>query len=146
MSKRSNGRNRGKPHIDPAPVIKADTSTDQDKHFFAISLRYMTHGFNSGKFSASQLASLLGQLGRLSQLEWKEIYTSGKHGLGSEFLDEGKLNFFVPESIDKDHAGRPIALRCGDGKKAMVGKRVGDVFQLLCVECDYGDAYDHGGS
>lgn len=79
-------------------------------------------------------------------MEWDQIYTADKHGFGSEYIKESQLNFNVPTSLDEDHSGRPISLRCGVGNMAMVGKRVGDVFQLLCVECEYGDAYDHGGS
>lgn len=146
MPKHSNGGKRRRPDVRPVSVIKADTSKEEPKHFFAVSFQFITHDFDCKRFSAKQLEGVLERLSNLSKMEWDQIYKAGRHGLGSEFVNEGELKFTVPTSMDSDHAGRPISLRNGDGNKAMVGKRVGDIFQLLCVECNYGDAYDHGGS
>lgn len=101
----------------------------------------MNDGFWS-KNNKDERAAVADRIFKLSRTPFEELRLASRHGLGYEIIDSSDLNFSIPQGLND----RPIAFRYGQSKKAMVGIRMDSTFYVLCIEHDFGDAYNHGGS
>lgn len=81
------------------------------------------------------------KLYRISQLSWRQIKAADKHGLGFEKIARKAIKAGIPNHIteDVDHF---LAFRF-DGKKPMVGYRLGSTFFVVWFDRDF-TLYDHG--
>jgi hypothetical protein len=75
----------------------------------------------------------------LGKMTWASIQASHKHSFGSEIIRN--VNLPKPACI----GDRAIIAFRYSGKKPMVGFRDGRVLNIVWIERQFGDVYDHGG-
>lgn len=98
--------------------------------------------YNDARNDAKYFIDFIGHLKRFSQLSWSTILTTQRHGFGSETLKVSELNIRarnnVPSGIDK-----LIVLRSTGDNHSFLGIRENNVFQVLFIEYQFGDIYNH---
>lgn len=82
-------------------------------------------------------------LHKFCSLNWNDVRTTQRHGLGTESIDvttlkEGAKNL-VPSGLSK-----LLVLRATGNNHVFLGYRDGNVFQVLFIEYKFGDIYNHG--
>lgn len=97
-------------------------------------------GYSINCCSADESAQLIGKLYTIGKMTWGEINQSGRHGLGTEIIGQGKINAPIPAAVTDDV--QLLAFRY-NGKKPMVGYREDRVFHVLYVDHNF-TLYDHG--
>ena len=85
----------------------------------------------------------LERLKKLSTLDWKTVFTSQRHGFGTEKIPVSSLTLsartLVPENTDK-----LLVFRATGDKHVFLGIQDGNVFQVIFIEANFGDIYPHG--
>ena len=86
----------------------------------------------------------LERLSKISTRTWSSAYTTNKHGIaGIEIIDAQSLNAsaraLVPVGID-----RLIVMRAVGDNRPFLGYRDGNVFNVVFIEYNFGDVYNHG--
>ncbi|WP_433291564.1 hypothetical protein ACQPZQ_02430 [Pseudonocardia sp. CA-142604] len=104
-------------------------------------LRHLQPGFDIAELDAAGKASFAEALFKRARMNWSEITTAPKHGLGSEFIPAGRIKPSIPEAFQD--ADRFLVLRY-DGKLPMAGIRALDVLHILWIERTFNTLYDHG--
>ena len=106
--------------------------------------RYIDKKLHPSNISPENQKALLDKFYELCQLEWIQIMSSSRHGLGTEKIEQKDLKFTLPRHVAEDVT--IIALRYS-GKMAMVGYRSeGNVFHILGVDISFNDScYNHSG-
>lgn len=82
-------------------------------------------------------------LRKFSALNWNDVRTTQRHGLGTESIEVECLKegakAMVPSGLTK-----LLVLRATGNNHAFLGYRDGSVFQVLFIEYKFGDIYNHG--
>ena len=82
------------------------------------------------------------RLKTLSELGWKAIEVSGRHQYGMEKIPRGQIKPSVPSFVTKEV---PLfVFRSTGGNLPFVGVRQGKIFQVIFIETEFGDIYNHG--
>ncbi len=84
----------------------------------------------------------LSRLKKLSGLEWSTLWTTQRHGLGTEMIGREVLNPSIQKMLPEDMK-KIIVLRATGDNHAFLGYRDGSVFQVLFIEYKFGDIYSH---
>jgi len=111
-------------------------STDHDPPAFCLQ-HLATAGFNA--CTKDERLALINKMKLLSQMTWVQIKSQPKHGTGSEPIPQKSIDKPIPSHITSDV--QFLALRF-DGKKAMVGYRIGRVFHIVWLDRDF-SVYKH---
>lgn len=129
-----------------AQKITADAAEiDEDATYLAFSFRHMDEHLWK-RNNKEERAALAKRIFQLSRKTLRDIHSQSRQGFGMEKIKASQLAFSIPSGLDEESAGFPVSFKYGQGKRSMVGVRVGATFYILCVEHTFGDAYDHGGS
>lgn len=92
---------------------------------------------------ASIFYDFLDRLQKLSNLGWKEIRTSQRHGFGMEKIPVGSIIPKLPKFITPDVSHLTI-FRANGNNLPFLGVQNGSVFHVIYLETKFGDVYDHG--
>jgi hypothetical protein len=84
----------------------------------------------------------LGRLKKLSSLEWSTIFTTQRHGFGTELIPVSSLKLSA-QSLVPDDIEKLLVLRATGDNHVFLGKREGNVFQVIFIESQFGDIYSH---
>ena len=84
----------------------------------------------------------LKRLKMLSGLEWNTLWTTQRHGLGTEMIGRETLRSSIQKMVPEDMKNI-IVLRATGDNHAFLGYRDGNVFQVLFIEYAFGDIYNH---
>lgn len=103
-------------------------------------LRYLDGDYGLEQCEADEKCSLVERFHKLSQLNWQQIISSQRHGLGSETIKRTSIKRPLPKHLTQDVT--LIALRF-QGNKPMVGYRNGSIFHVLWIDRAF-TLYDHG--
>lgn len=82
----------------------------------------------------------LKRLKQLCSLNWNEINTSSRHSFGYEKIP---INSIIKEVCITKEINFLFAFRATGDNRAFLGFRDGDVFQVVFVESNFGDIYEH---
>lgn len=82
----------------------------------------------------------LKRLKQLCSLNWNEINTSPRHSFGYEKIPRNSIKKEI--SITKE-INFLFAFRATGDNRAFLGFRDGDVFQVVFIESNFGDIYEH---
>lgn len=91
--------------------------------------------------NANFFVQFIERLGKLSQLGWNEIITSGRHGFGMEKIPHSAIKPQLPDFITDDVT--LLVFRATGDNKPFVGFREGNIFHIVFIETSFGDIYDH---
>lgn len=81
------------------------------------------------------------RLKKLSELGWKQIATSHRHGFGMEKIDRDSIKPSIPSIVTPEV---PLfAFRAAGNNLPFVGFRDDKIFHVLFVETSFGDIYHH---
>jgi hypothetical protein len=117
--------------------IERQVSTQDLPPHFSLEHLHPSYGINDcGKDDKAAFAERICELGKMT---WASIQASHKHSFGSEIIKTIKLP--KPACI----GDRAILAFRYSGKKPMVGFRDGRVLNIVWIEQQFGDVYDHGG-
>jgi hypothetical protein len=76
-----------------------------------------------------------------ARMTWQEIKFAPRHALGLERIPSKQIKRQIPDDFKGDTSF--MVLRYHENLP-MVGTRVRDVFQIIWIEAQYGDVYNHG--
>lgn len=97
-----------------------------------------TEAANDGKF----FIKFLERMKKLGELTWDTVFTTQRHSFGAEKIPVSSLRSnvrkLVPSGMDS-----LLALRATGDNHVFLGYRDGDIFQVLFIEHEFGDVYDH---
>ncbi len=86
--------------------------------------------------------SFIDRLKKLSSLTWKVIGTSARHSFGFEKLETKYLTPSAKTHVPKGMESLLVFRATGDNH-AFLGYRDGNTFQIVFIEHDFGDVYEH---
>ena len=84
----------------------------------------------------------LERLQKLSELGWKEINKSNRHGFGTEKIPTDQIKPKFPEFITPD-VNFLTAFRATGNNHPFLGIQNGKIFHIIYIESKFGDIYDH---
>lgn len=76
----------------------------------------------------------------LSRLSWSQINSAPRHGLGSERMPADQIKAKIPSCVTADVN---LLVFRWKGKLPFVGFRDGRILNILWIEQNFGDLYDH---
>lgn len=120
----------------PPPAVNYDLETPK------FCLRHLVPSYDVRSLPEHQQAQFALALQDRSTMTWQQIKLAGRHGHGTEQMPRGEIKRQIPDAFAEE---RTFAVLRYDGNLPMVGVRVRDVFQVIWIEANYGDVYDHGG-
>ena len=82
-------------------------------------------------------------LRQFCQLNWNDVRTTQRHGLGTESINVDSLKDGARKQVPSGLT-KLLVLRTTGGNHAFLGYRDGSVFQVLFIEYQFGDVYNHG--
>lgn len=119
------------------------TPPESKKPAFSLEKLVSDKRFSLAGCDKDQKAALIDQMFKLSQLTWRDLKFSHRHGPGYEKIARTSLNAEIPETIPED--ANIIAFRF-HGKAPMVGYRDGrtrSIFYIVWLDRNF-RLYDHG--
>lgn len=95
------------------------------------------------KNDSSYFVDFIQHLRRFCSLNWNDVRTTQRHGLGTESIDVASLKEGAKELVPSGLT-KLLVLRATGKNHAFLGYRDGSVFQVLFIEYKFGDIYNHG--
>jgi len=89
-------------------------------------------------------AEFITRLKKLSNLGWKEINASGRHGFGYEKIPIKNIKKNNFPSIITPEINDLVIFRATGDNRAFLGIRSDDIFHIIFIEEDFDDVYVHG--
>jgi hypothetical protein len=118
--------------------IERQESTEHLPPLF--SLQHLQSSYGIDACEKNDQAAFAERICKLGQLSWQTIHQAHKHSVGCETIKPNSIKPPKPDCIG-DRA--ILALRYS-GNKPMVGFKDGRVLNILWIERQFGDVYDHG--
>lgn len=127
--------------LTPTPSAISNTQNDEIVFSFKGLKRYSYDtASNDGVFFIRYLE----RLSKISTQTWAAAYSTGKHGIAGiepmkvDSLTKAAQNL-VPSGIEC-----LIVMRATGDNHAFLGHRIGNVFNVIFIEHEFGDVYNHG--
>lgn len=121
------------------------TSEKHENYFLQIKhplfcFKYSHKDYNIDSLPNDEKIAFLNQLNMLSQLEWKQIQTAPKHGLGFEKIPRNQLKKEIPPRFTED-VQHLIVFRY-NGKKPFLCHRFHCLLHIIFIDPKF-ELYDH---
>ncbi len=142
MDKRSKQNRIKYKKVKQGKIVKVKEKADSPgkSAYPSFSFYYLKEPYHICNCEDCDKIALLNQMDLLCQITWNQIYSSGKHGLGTEKISRSAIKTNIPHEITEDVSF--FALRFS-GKKPMIGFREQSIFYILFLDYDF-SVYDHG--
>lgn len=111
-----------------------------NKLYPAFSFKHSQKNYSVLDIDKDDSTALIKRLNKLSQMQWCDIQSADRHGLGQEKIKKESFNVPIPNIVTPDV--NLLALRY-NGKKPFVGYRYGKIFYILWIDYNF-SVYDHG--
>jgi len=98
--------------------------------------------YTSAKNDSIFFVNFLKRLSKLCQLEWSQLYITGRHSFGTETISVDNLKESARNLIP-DGMTKLIVLRTSGNNHAFLGYRDKSIFQIMFIEYNFGDVYEH---
>lgn len=103
-------------------------------------LKYLNKAYHLDKCIDKEKVALINKICLLSQMTWKEMYMSPRHGLGLEQISQNSIKGAgIPTHLSKDETMYAIRFH---GIKPMVGYIKNPVFHIVYLDRDF-TLYNH---
>ena len=99
--------------------------------------------YDKAKNDSDFFIDFIQHLRRFCQLTWNDVRTTQRHGLGTESIDVSSLNEGAKKQVPSG-LSKLLVLRATGNKHAFLGYRDENIFQVLFIEYEFGDIYNHG--
>lgn len=132
-----------KPQLNKGAKIglnEAAVKVDYDRQPPVFCLRFIDPEYCITRCTKDEKASFADKLRQMSQMTWLDLRLAPKHGAGSEKIARKAIKRPIPKQITEEV---PILAFRFDGKKPMVGYRIGGTFHIVWFDRDF-TLYDHG--
>lgn len=103
-------------------------------------LKYLHKDFCITRCDKDEKISLLEKLHQLSSMTWEQIRQAGRHGLGTEKIEQDSIKAGKPLHVTPDVTMYAIRFQ---GKKPMVGYKSHFIFHILYIDRSF-TLYNHG--
>lgn len=77
---------------------------------------------------------------KLCCLDWVTLHTTQRHSFGLENMPIGQIKKRMDINFEGDHL---LVLRATGDNHVFLGFRKGDVFNVVFIEAEFGDIYNH---
>lgn len=118
------------------PVSEADNILFDFQHLQPCS-------YTAAERDGAFFISFLDHLRKFGQLRWSTLYTTQRHGFGTETMEVSSLCAYAQERVPAD-IKKLLVLRATGNNHVFLGYRMGNVFHILFLEYRFGDIYSHG--
>lgn len=98
--------------------------------------------YTSAKNDSIFFVNFLKRLSKLCQLEWSQLYITGRHSFGTETISVDNLKESARNLIP-DGMTKLIVLRTSGNNHSFLGYRDKNIFQIMFIEYNFGDVYEH---
>lgn len=150
MSKKNKNKNQapsgGLSFIKALPITAPNLNRDLESYlnidYPLFSFKHLQHTSFPNCKDLSFFPNFMQRLNKLSQLGWREINKSQRHGFGMEKIDQNNINPQLPAIITPEV--QLCAFRAVGNNLPFVGFREGKIFHILYIETNFGDIYNHG--
>lgn len=119
----------------------AEIRKSQDRIVFGFS-ELKPYSYVNGRNDAVFFIEFLERLKKLSSIDWNTANVSGRHSFGLE-----KMNISGMTECAKNHVPEGmkslLVFRATGDNHAFLGYRDGNVFQIIFLEYQFGDVYNH---
>lgn len=120
-------------------ILAPDPAPNFDRQPPAFCFQHLDSSHPLEKCTPEEKVALINQIRLLSQMTWLQIKGAPRHGAGSETIARSSIMRAIPSHVTDDVTF--LALRF-DGKKAMVGYRIGRIFHIIWLDRDF-TLYSH---
>jgi hypothetical protein len=127
-------------NIQPYTNIDKNKISDDDYPIFCF--KYLNDVSFKDCKKADFFIDFLLRLKKLSELGWKEIRHSQRHGFGMEKISVNSIHPKLPSCVTPD-VTHLHAFRATGNNLPFVGIEIQKVFRVLFIETNFGDIYDH---
>lgn len=115
-------------------ILAPEAAPNFDKQPPAFCLQHLDSSHSLENCTSDEKVALVNQMRLLSQMTWLQIKGAPRHGAGSETIARSSIRRPVPSHVTDDVTF--LALRF-DGKKVMVGYRIGRIFHIVWLDRDF---------
>lgn len=120
--------------------IEKDKIAEEDYPIFCF--KYLSDASLKNCKNPDFFIEFLKRLKKLSELGWKEIRKSPRHGFGMEKIPVKKIKPQLPSCITPDVTDLH-AFRATGNNLPFVGIEIQNTFRILFIETQFGDIYKH---
>jgi hypothetical protein len=113
---------------------------EEDRPVFCF--RYLSEASIKKRGDRAFFYNFLIRLKKLSELGWKDIRTSDRHGYGMEKIPLSQILPDLPPCVTPDVKHLFVFRATGDNR-VFVGIQLGNIFRVLFIEAHFGDIYRH---
>ena len=99
--------------------------------------------YREARNNSAFFIDFIDRLKKYCQLTWNDLRTSQRHGFGTESIPVTKLRERVLAHIPPELI-KLLVLRATGNNHVFLGYRDRNIFQVIFVEYQFGDIYDHG--
>lgn len=128
-------------------IRKQDESTSikkkPEERYPVFCFKYLQPYSYNACSNASFFIEFLERLKKLANLGWQQINVSGRHGFGTEKMPISKLKVKNFPPIVTPEVEVLTVFRATGSNLPFLGIRVEDTFQVIFIETQFGDIYDH---
>lgn len=124
-----------------AGSLSVPKPTPQAKPKISFSFEHLSpHSYSDCK-DAEFFIKFLERMKKLCCLDWITLHSTHRHSFGLENIPIGQLKKQMEIRIEDDHL---LVLRATGDNHVFLGFRKGDVFNVVFIEAEFGDIYNHG--
>ncbi|MGE0561963.1 MAG: hypothetical protein AB7O47_09115 [Flavobacteriales bacterium] len=139
MSKKKFNRTKLKDNNNPK-IVYPDTIQVVNYDYPIFCFRHLHKNYNLDNCDEKEKSSLIEQMAKLSQLTWKDIQNSNRHGIGSEKIAVNSIKTALPKFITED-VEFLLALRF-QGKKPFLVHRDRFICHVIFIDNKF-TVYNH---
>lgn len=140
MGRKGDGKRDRKPRSTketfPSPVEPPNYDESTPK----FCLNHLQSGYGVSELPIDQRADFALALEKRRSMTWEMLYKADRHGLGYESIGADQFHPSIPRAFSDTE--KFIVFRYSN-LRPMAGVRVRDVFQIVWIEKNFNDLYDH---
>lgn len=111
--------------------VEVKTTPPDISDYFAFSFLFLKHPYHVDNCCNADKIALVTQLAKLCTITWNQIYSSHRHGFGTERISQNSIRPSLPSHITKEITINALRF---SGRKPMIGYRQKNIFYILFLD------------
>ncbi len=120
-------------------TVKAKTTPPDILEYFAFSFLFLKTPYHVEDWCDADKIALVKHLAKLCTLQWNQIYSTQRHGFGSEKISQESIRPTLPPHITEELSLNAMRF---SGLKPMIGYRDENIFYVLFLDHNF-SVYSH---